>query len=38
VARRLGSTGAVLVRLDGHVVARWTAVHDEPGLGVAWRG
>jgi len=38
LALRVGSTGAVLVRPDGHEVARWTAVNDEPEPGVAWLG
>ncbi len=38
LALRVGSTGAVLVRPDGHEVARWTAVDDEPEPGVAWLG
>ena len=36
LALRLGSTGAMLVRPDGHEVARWTAVDDEPEPGIAW--
>ena len=32
----LGPTGAVLVRPDGHEVARWSAVDSEPEPGVAW--
>ena len=33
---RLGRNGAVLVRPDGHQVARWTAPDSEPEPGVAW--
>jgi putative polyketide hydroxylase len=32
----LGSTGAVLVRPDGHEVARWAAFDAAPRPGVAW--
>jgi len=36
VAVDLGSTGALLVRPDGHEVARWTAPDAAPRPGVAW--
>ena len=36
MALGLGRTGAVLVRPDGHEVARWPAVDGEPRPGVAW--
>lgn len=32
----LGPTGAVLVRPDGHEVARWSAPASQPEPGVAW--
>ena len=32
----LGATGAVLVRPDGHEVARWSTPAGEPQRGVAW--
>jgi hypothetical protein len=32
----LTATGAVLVRPDGHEVARWTRIDEAPRRGVAW--
>jgi putative polyketide hydroxylase len=37
-ALKLGTAGAVLVRPDGHEVARWSAPGSEPMPGVAWLG
>jgi 2-polyprenyl-6-methoxyphenol hydroxylase-like FAD-dependent oxidoreductase len=36
MALDLGPTGAVLVRPDGHEIARWSAIDSEPEPGVAW--